>query len=154
MTIEKSLLKWYNFNKRDLPWRKNTDAYRIWVSEIILQQTKISNGKKYFINFIDKFPTINHLAEATEEQVLKKWEGLGYYNRAINLHKTSKTIVKNFNGNFPDSYDELIKLNGIGDYTASAIASICFNKYNPVIDGNVLRFLSRFYGIKDQLIQL
>ena len=148
MTMEKSLLKWYNFNKRDLPWRKNTDAYRIWVSEIILQQTKISNGKKYFINFIDKFPTINHLAEATEEQVLKKWEGLGYYNRAINLHKTSKTIVKNFNGNFPDSYDELIKLNGIGDYTASAIASICFNKYNPVIDGNVLRFLSRFYGIK------
>lgn len=148
MTIEKSLLKWYNFNKRDLPWRKNTDAYRIWVSEIILQQTKISNGKKYFINFIDKFPTINHLAEATEEQVLKKWEGLGYYNRAINLHKTSKTIVENFNGNFPDSYDELIKLNGIGDYTASAIASICFNKYNPVIDGNVLRFLSRFYGIK------
>ena len=148
MTIEKSLLKWYNFNKRDLPWRKNTDAYRIWVSEIILQQTKISNGKKYFINFIDKFPTINHLAEATEEQVLKKWEGLGYYNRAINLHKTSKTIVKNFNGNFPDSYDELIKLKGIGDYTASAIASICFNKYNPVIDGNVLRFLSRFHGIK------
>ena len=146
--MEKSLLKWYNFNKRDLPWRKNTDAYRIWVSEIILQQTKISNGKKYFINFIDKFPTINHLAEATEEQVLKKWEGLGYYNRAINLHKTSKTIVKNFNGNFPDSYDELIKLKGIGDYTASAIASICFNKYNPVIDGNVLRFLSRFYGIK------
>ena len=148
MTIEKSLLKWYNFNKRDLPWRKNTDAYRIWVSEIILQQTKISNGKKYFINFIDKFPTINHLAEATEEQVLKKWEGLGYYNRAINLHKTSKTIVKNFNGNLPDSYDELVKLKGIGDYTASAIASICFNKYNPVIDGNVLRFLSRFYGIK------
>ena len=148
MTMEKSLLKWYNFNKRDLPWRKNTDAYRIWVSEIILQQTKISNGKKYFINFIDKFPTINHLAEATEEQVLKKWEGLGYYNRAINLHKTSKTIVKNFNGNFLDSYDELIKLKGIGDYTASAIASICFNKYNPVIDGNVLRFLSRFYGIK------
>ena len=148
MTVEKSLLKWYNFNKRDLPWRKNTDAYRIWVSEIILQQTKISNGKKYFINFIDKFPTINHLAEATEEQVLKKWEGLGYYNRAINLHKTSKTIVKNFNGNFPDSYDELIKLNGIGDYTASAIASICFNKYNPVIDGNVLRFLSRFHGIR------
>ena len=95
MTMEKSLLKWYNFNKRDLPWRKNTDAYRIWVSEIILQQTKISNGKKYFINFIDKFPTINHLAEATEEQVLKKWEGLGYYNRAINLHKTSKSIVKN-----------------------------------------------------------
>ena len=148
MTVEKSLLKWYNFNKRDLPWRKNTDAYRIWVSEIILQQTKISNGKKYFINFIDKFPTINHLAEAKEEEVLKKWEGLGYYNRAINLHKTSKTIVKNFNGNLPDSYDELVKLKGIGDYTASAIASICFNKYNPVIDGNVLRFLSRFYGIK------
>lgn len=148
MAVEKSLLKWYNFNKRDLPWRKNTDAYRVWVSEIILQQTKISNGKKYFINFIDKFPTINHLAKATEEEVLKKWEGLGYYNRAINLHKTSKTIVKNFNGNFPDSYDELIKLKGIGDYTASAIASICFNKYNPVIDGNVLRFLSRFYGIK------
>ena len=148
MTIEKSLLKWYNFNKRDLPWRKNNDAYRIWISEIILQQTKIVKGEKYFINFIDRFPTIYDLAEAKEEEVLKKWEGLGYYNRAINLHKTSKIIVKEFQGNFPDTYDELIKLRGIGDYTASAISSICFNKYNPVVDGNVLRFISRLYGIK------
>ena len=148
MTIVKDLLNWYNFNKRDLPWRKNNDPYRVWVSEIILQQTRIAQGKKYFNDFIDTFPTIYELAKSNENKVLKLWQGLGYYNRAINLHKTSKFIVNDLGGKFPTTYDELIKLKGIGDYTASAISSICFNKYNPVVDGNVLRFISRIYGVE------
>lgn len=147
MPLEIELLKWYNFNKRDLPWRKNNDPYRVWVSEIILQQTRIAQGKKYFNNFIDKFPTIYDLANSDEDSVLKSWQGLGYYNRAINLHQTSKFIVNDLGAKFPTTYDELINLKGIGDYTASAISSICFNRYNPVVDGNVLRFLSRFYGV-------
>ena len=148
MALEIKLLKWYNFNKRDLPWRKNNDPYRVWISEIILQQTRITQGKKYFNDFIDTFPTIYELAKSNENKVLKSWQGLGYYNRAINLHKTSKIIVNDLGGKFPTTYDELIKLKGIGDYTASAISSICFNRYNAVVDGNVLRFISRFYGVK------
>jgi A/G-specific adenine glycosylase len=147
MPLEIELLKWYNFNKRNLPWRKNNDPYRVWVSEIILQQTRITQGKKYFNDFIDKFPTIYDLANSDEDTVLKSWQGLGYYNRAINLHKTSKFIVNDLGGKFPTTYDQLIKLKGIGDYTASAISSICFDRYNPVVDGNVLRFISRIYGI-------
>jgi len=148
MPLEIELLKWYSFNKRDLPWRKNNDPYRVWVSEIILQQTRIAQGKKYFNNFIDKFPTIYDLANSDEDSVLNSWQGLGYYNRAINLHKTSKFIVNDLGGKFPTTYDELINLKGIGDYTASAISSICFNRYNSVVDGNVLRFISRFYGVR------
>ena len=148
MAFEIKLLKWYNFNKRDLPWRKNNDPYKVWVSEIILQQTRIIQGKKYFNDFMDKFPTIYDLANSDEDSVLKLWQGLGYYNRAINLHKTSKFIVDYLGGNFPTTYDQLIKLKGIGDYTASAISSICFDKYNPVVDGNVLRFISRIYGVE------
>ena len=147
MPLEIELLKWYSFNKRDLPWRKNNDPYKVWVSEIILQQTRIIQGKKYFNDFMDKFPTIYDLANSDEDSVLKLWQGLGYYNRAINLHKTSKFIVHDLGGNFPTTYDQLIKLKGIGDYTASAISSICFDKYNPVVDGNVLRFISRIYGV-------
>ena len=147
MPLEIELLKWYSFNKRNLPWRKNNDPYRVWVSEIILQQTRITQGKKYFKDFIDKFPTIYDLANSNEDRVLKSWQGLGYYNRAINLHKTSKFIVNDLGGKFPTTYDQLIKLKGIGDYTASAISSICFDRYNPVVDGNVLRFISRIYGI-------
>tara|TARA_Y100001935_G_scaffold247794_1_gene244141 strand:+ start:750 stop:1790 length:1041 start_codon:yes stop_codon:yes gene_type:complete len=148
MPLEIELLKWYNFNKRDLPWRKNNDPYKVWVSEIILQQTRVAQGEKYFNDFIDKFPTIYDLANSDEDLVLKSWQGLGYYNRAINLHQTSKFIVNYLDGKFPTTYYELIKLKGIGDYTASAISSICFNRYNPVVDGNVLRFISRFYGVK------
>ena len=147
MPLEIELLKWYSFNKRNLPWRKNNDPYKVWVSEIILQQTRITQGKKYFKDFIDKFPTIYDLANSNEDRVLKSWQGLGYYNRAINLHKTSKFIVNDLGGKFPTTYDQLIKLKGIGDYTASAISSICFDRYNPVVDGNVLRFISRIYGI-------
>ncbi len=148
MPLEKELLKWYSFNKRDLPWRKDNDPYKVWVSEIILQQTRITQGKKYFNDFIDKFPTIYDLANSDEDSVLKSWQGLGYYNRAINLHKTAKFIVNDLGGNFPTTYDQLIKLKGIGDYTASAISSICFDRYHPVVDGNVLRFISRIYGNK------
>ena len=154
MTIVKDLLNWYNFNKRDLPWRKDKDPYKVWISEIILQQTRISKGEKYFNDFINIFPTINDLAHASQEEVLKQWEGLGYYNRAINLHETSKLIVNKLNSNLPKRYDDLIKLKGIGEYTASAISSICFNKYNSVVDGNVLRFLSRLYGIKQPMDSL
>ena len=148
MSFENQLVKWYTINKRDLPWRKNKDPYRVWISEIILQQTRVVQGIKYFNNFIKKFPTVESLSSSEESDVLKMWKGLGYYNRAINLHKSAKEISNSLNGIFPNTYDELIKLRGIGDYTASAISSICFNEYNPVVDGNVLRLLSRYYGIK------
>ncbi len=151
MSLENQLLKWYLINKRDLPWRKNKDPYSIWISEIILQQTRVSQGTQYYKNFMKRFPNIEELSISKESEVLKVWQGLGYYNRAINLHKTSKEIFNNLKGIFPSRYEDLIKLKGIGDYTASAISSICFDEYNPVVDGNVLRFLSRYYGIKDPI---
>ena len=151
MSLENQLLEWYLINKRKLPWRKNKDPYSIWISEIILQQTRVSQGTEYFNNFMRKFPNIKILSMSSEREVLKVWQGLGYYNRAINLHKTSKDILNNFGGEFPSEYKDLIKLRGIGDYTASAILSICFNKFHPVVDGNVLRFLSRYYGIKEPI---
>ena len=149
MSLENQLLKWYLINKRDLPWRKNKDPYSVWISEIILQQTRVSQGTQYYNNFMKRFPNIEELSLSKESEVLKVWQGLGYYNRAINLHKTSKEIFNNHKGIFPSRYEDLIKLKGIGDYTASAISSICFDEYNPVVDGNVLRFLARYYGIKD-----
>ena len=141
------LILWYLKNKRDLPWRKTKNPYQIWLSEIILQQTKISQGTAYYLKFIEKFPTIQNLASAREEDVLKLWQGLGYYSRARNLHKTAKHISNELNGIFPKKYDDLIKLKGVGDYTASAIASICFNGPNATVDGNVYRLLSRYFGI-------
>ena len=154
MSFENQLVKWYINNKRELPWRDNIDPYRVWISEIILQQTRVVQGEKYFNNFIKKFPSIESLSSADESEVLKMWKGLGYYNRAINIHKTSKKITNELNGIFPNTYSELIKLNGIGDYTASAISSICFHEYNPVVDGNVLRLLSRYYGLKNPIDSL
>ena len=154
MSFENQLVKWYRNNKRELPWRENIDPYRVWISEIILQQTRVVQGEKYFNNFIKKFPSLESLSSADESEVLKIWKGLGYYNRAINIHKTSKKITNTLNGIFPNTYNELIKLNGIGDYTASAISSICFNEYNPVVDGNVLRLLSRYYGLKTPIDSL
>ena len=151
MSLENQLLKWYLINKRDLPWRKNKDPYSVWISEIILQQTRVSQGTQYYNNFMKRFPNIEELSISKESEVLKLWQGLGYYNRAINLHKTSKEIFNNLKGIFPSRYEDLIKLKGIGDYTASAISSICFDEYNPVVDGNVLRFLSRYFGIKDPI---
>ena len=154
MSFENQLVKWYLNNKRELPWRENIDPYRVWISEIILQQTRVVQGEKYFNNFIKKFPSLESLSSADESEVLKMWKGLGYYNRAINIHKTSKKITNTLNGIFPNTYNQLIKLNGIGDYTASAISSICFNEYNPVVDGNVLRLISRYYGLKTPIDSL
>jgi A/G-specific adenine glycosylase len=142
------LLKWYQSNKRDLPWRRTNDAYKIWLSEIILQQTRVDQGLEYYLRFIERFPDVKSLADANEDEVLKLWQGLGYYTRARNLHQTSKTISENFNGSFPEDYHELIKLKGVGDYTASAIASIAFSKPFAVVDGNVIRFISRLFGVK------
>lgn len=133
---------------RQLPWRKTKDPYKIWLSEIILQQTKVAQGLPYYLKFEKRFPNVSLLANSSEEEVLKLWEGLGYYSRARNLFKTSKIILNKFNGVFPSNYKDLIKLPGIGDYTASAISSFSINEVNPVVDGNVYRFLSRFIGIK------
>lgn len=141
------LIPWYVENKRDLPWRNNSDPYRVWLSEIILQQTRIQQGLPYYLGFLKAFPTVEELANAPEAKVLKLWQGLGYYSRARNLHATAKTITKEMGAVFPDNYSDLLKLKGVGDYTASAIASICFNEAVAVVDGNVFRVLSRVFGI-------
>ena len=154
MTFENQLVKWYKNNKRDLPWRKNNDPYSVWISEVILQQTRVVQGTKYYNEFLEKFPNIQSLASSRESEVLNVWKGLGYYNRAINLHKSSQYIASNLNGKFPKTYNEIIKLKGVGDYTASAISSICFNEFYPVVDGNVLRLLSRYYGLKTPIDSL
>ena len=146
-TFSNTLILWYLKNKRDLPWRKTSDPYFIWLSEIILQQTKIAQGLPYYLKFIEKFSHISLLAKAKEEDVLKLWQGLGYYSRARNLHKTAICISDNLNGVFPNNYTDLKKLKGIGDYTASAIASFCFNKPTATVDGNVYRVLARYFNI-------
>ena len=148
MTFTKALLKWYRNNFRDLPWRKTNDPYLIWISEVILQQTRISQGLGYYSRFIERFPSVGDLARAEEEEVLKTWQGLGYYSRARNLHAAAKEIIENHNGIIPDNYERLLQLKGIGEYTAAAIASIAYNHPFPVVDGNVLRFLSRYFGIR------
>ena len=147
MNFSGLILEWYDKNKRDLPWRKSKDPYRIWISEIILQQTKISQGTKYYLNFIKKFPNLKSLANSNENEVLLSWQGLGYYSRARNLHKSAKYIYFELENKFPKNYDGLLKLKGIGDYTASAISSICFDEKNAVLDGNVYRILSRYFLI-------
>ncbi len=141
------LLEWYRQNKRDLPWRDIKDPYKIWLSEIILQQTQVAQGLPYYLKFIDSYPSIYQLAAATEQEVLNLWQGLGYYTRARNLHHTAKDIVANYNGVFPETYKELLKLKGIGEYTAAAIASFCYDEPVAVLDGNVYRVLARFFGI-------
>jgi len=148
MLFSEKILLWYANNKRDLPWRSTYNPYNIWLSEIMLQQTRVAQGIPYYLKFIEHFPLVQDLANANEEKVLKLWQGLGYYSRARNLHATAKNIVENYKGEFPDTYKELLKLKGVGDYTASAIASISFNRPEPVVDGNVYRVLSRYYGIK------
>jgi len=148
MKFSEKIISWYIINKRDLPWRKTADPYKIWLSEIILQQTRIEQGLKYYLKFIDNYPDINSLAKANEEQILKLWQGLGYYSRARNMHKTARVIVDKYHGNFPDNYSDIINLKGIGDYTVAAIVSFAYNQVYPVIDGNIMRFLSRFHEIK------
>jgi A/G-specific adenine glycosylase len=147
MSFSQEILQWYHKNKRELPWRNTIEPYNIWLSEIILQQTRVVQGMPYYVKFLDAFPTVRHLANAPEEKVLKLWQGLGYYSRARNLHATAKMVVNEHNGTFPNTYVGLKSLKGVGDYTASAIASICFNIPEPVVDGNVYRVLARYFGV-------
>ena len=145
--FSKKLILWYLDHKRDLPWRTTAIPYCIWLSEIILQQTRVEQGLPYYQAFVSVYPTVKKLANASEEEVLKLWQGLGYYSRARNLHTTANYVSNELSGIFPTSYKELIKLKGVGDYTASAIASICFNEATAVVDGNVYRVLARYFGI-------
>jgi A/G-specific adenine glycosylase len=147
MNFAQTLTYWYSVNKRDLPWRGTKNPYKIWLSEIIMQQTQIKQGLPYYQAFINKYPSVFELAKANEQEVLKLWQGLGYYSRARNLHFTAKYIANDLKGQFPDSYKGLLLLKGVGDYTASAIASICYDEKSAVVDGNVYRVLSRFFGM-------
>jgi len=142
------LIQWYRQNHRDLPWRHHRDPYKIWLSEIILQQTQVVQGLAYYNRFTETYPTVNDLASASEDEVLKLWQGLGYYSRARNMLAAAKSIVRNHGGNFPDSYEHIRALKGVGDYTAAAIASFAFDLPYGVVDGNVFRFLSRFFAIR------
>ncbi len=153
MNFSNLLIKWYLQNKRDLPWRNTTNPYPIWLSEIMLQQTRVAQGMPYFLSFTTAFPTVFDLAKASEEQVLKLWQGLGYYSRARNLHQTAQYITTELNGIFPVNYNDLLKLKGVGEYTAAAIASFAYNEIIPVVDGNVFRVLSRYFDINTDIAQ-
>lgn len=142
-----TLLEWYPHNKRDLPWRNTNNPYIIWLSEIILQQTRVAQGLPYFEKFLENFPNVEELANAPEETVMRLWQGLGYYSRARNLHRCAKDIRDIHSGLFPDSYQSLLQLKGVGSYTAAAIASFAYNEPVAVVDGNVFRVLARYYGI-------
>ncbi|MFM2207532.1 MAG: A/G-specific adenine glycosylase [Bacteroidota bacterium] len=141
------LIEWYHANARDLPWRNTRNPFRIWLSEIILQQTRVEQGKPYYERFVAEFADISSLADSSEEKVLRLWQGLGYYSRARNLHKAARQVRDSHGGVFPKNYEDIRALSGVGDYTAAAIASFAFKLRYPVVDGNVYRFLSRLYGI-------
>jgi len=145
------LIGWYKIHRRFLPWRNINDPYRIWISEIILQQTRVIQGLDYYNRFIERFPNVHSLAIADEQEVLKYWQGLGYYTRARNLHATARIIDTKFGGKFPDNYEAILSLKGIGEYTAAAIASFAYNAPYPVVDGNVFRFLSRFFAMDEPI---
>jgi len=149
--IAVKLIDWYKIYRRFLPWRDINDPFRIWISEIILQQTRVIQGMDYYNRFIDRFPDIHSLAVADEQEVLKYWQGLGYYSRARNLHQTARFIATNFDEKFPENYETILSLKGIGEYTAAAIVSIAFNEPYPVVDGNVFRFLSRLFAIEEPI---
>lgn len=145
--INALIINWYTKNKRDLPWRNTRDPYLIWLSEIILQQTRVNQGLAYYQKFAKKYPTVGELAAADEQDVLNTWQGLGYYSRARNLHKTAKIISEQYKGTFPPEYAKIIQLPGIGDYTAAAISSFAFDEPQAVLDGNVFRVLSRIFNL-------
>ncbi|MCZ4408583.1 A/G-specific adenine glycosylase [Cryomorphaceae bacterium 1068] len=147
MDVDEQLILWYLKEKRDLPWRNTTDPYKIWLSEIILQQTRVDQGLDYYHKFVSTYPTVGLLAEADTEEILKNWQGLGYYSRARNLHATAKHIHFELEGVFPEKYASIIKLKGVGPYTAAAIASFAFKEPKAVVDGNVYRVLSRLFDI-------
>lgn len=150
-SFSERIMLWYSQNKRDLPWRNTKNPYHIWLSEVILQQTRVNQGLPYYERFLELFPTVHHLAKADEREVLRAWQGLGYYSRARNLHKTAKIISTDMGGRFPDTSLKLLKLPGIGPYTASAISSIANGEQVAVVDGNVFRVLSRVFGIHDDI---
>jgi A/G-specific adenine glycosylase len=149
--ISENLIDWYKSNKRDLPWRGTHNPYKIWISEIILQQTRVVQGLEYYLQFINRFPDVKTLADAEEQEVLKYWQGLGYYSRARNLHATAQIIRDKYAGEFPQDYESILKLKGIGEYTAAAITSFAWNRPYPVVDGNVFRFLSRLFMIDEPI---
>lgn len=149
--ISDLLQKWYKINKRDLPWRSTSNPYFIWLSEVILQQTRVVQGTPYYLKFIENYPTIFDLAAAPDDEVLRLWQGLGYYSRARNMHNTAKIIVQSHQGVFPSSFKTLILYKGIGKYTASAVASFAFNENVAVLDGNVMRVISRLFGVEDDV---
>lgn len=151
MKFTEKLIRWYEHNKRDLPWRHTMDPYCIWLSEVILQQTRVDQGLPYYLKFIRKYPTIAKLAADSEDNILRHWQGLGYYTRARNLHATAKHICETMGGNFPATYEGILKLKGIGKYTAAAIGSFAFMLPYPVVDGNVQRVLARVFGIRDSM---
>lgn len=147
LEISRILVGWYEMSKRELPWRETKDPYIIWISEIILQQTRVAQGLAYFVRFTKRFPDVASLAAAEEDEVLKYWQGLGYYSRARNLHAAAKCVMDQFGGIFPDTYKEVLSLKGIGEYTAAAIVSFAWNQPYPVVDGNVYRVLSRLFAV-------
>ncbi len=150
-SFSKKLLPWHLSNHRPLPWKETKDPYNIWLSEIILQQTRVAQGTPYYFKFIKTFPTVNDLAAAPLDKILKLWEGLGYYSRARNLHFTAKTVVNEWEGKFPTTYKDLLSLKGVGEYTAAAIASFAYDEAIAVVDGNVYRVLSRVFGITEPI---
>lgn len=151
MGFSDEIMGWYAQNQRQLPWRGTNDAYRIWLSEIILQQTRVAQGLPYYQKFVDKYPDVVAFANAPEDEILKLWQGLGYYSRARNMHAAAKTVASEYGGKFPPSYTEILKLKGVGKYTAAAIASIAFNEPVAVVDGNVYRVLARYFGIDEPI---
>lgn len=152
-SIAEALLNWFAVHQRDLPWRRSRDAYRIWVSEIMLQQTRVETVRPYYERWIDQFPTLTDLAAAPQEQVLKAWEGLGYYSRARNLHSAAQEVAARYGGEVPDDPEAVAGLNGVGPYTAGAVLSIAFNRAVPAVDGNVMRVFSRLFLIEDDIMQ-
>lgn len=151
MAFSEDIIAWYHLHKRDLPWRHTSDPYVIWLSEVILQQTRVEQGRPYFDKFLLHYPDVVSFAAAPEGELLLHWQGLGYYSRARNMHAAAKTVVAEHGGIFPSRYDDLIKLKGIGEYTAAAIASFAANEARPVVDGNVFRVLARYFGIDDAI---
>ncbi len=147
MTFSVQIISWYKQHKRDLPWRGIKDPYKIWLSEIILQQTRVEQGTPYYHRFIERYPSIQNLAGAQEEEVLKLWQGLGYYSRARNLHFAAKQVIQKFDGKFPSTHKDILSLKGVGEYTAAAIASFAYDLPHAVVDGNVYRLLARYFGI-------
>lgn len=154
LKIKKALLKWYQKHHRDLPWRQSNHPYKVWISEIMLQQTRVEAVKGYYARFLGEIPDVNALANVSDEKLLKLWEGLGYYNRAKNLKRAAQIIIEDFHGVFPNNYEDVISLPGIGSYTAGAICSICFDLPTPAVDGNVLRVVTRILECFDNIDEL